>query len=64
MNASSDSERVEIPAELLEQVEQLVARLEGSGLSRYARIDRDVALRIALARGIEALCEDGRSPLE
>lgn len=64
MDANPESTLVEIPAELAEQVDELVERMADSTLARYVRINRDVALRIALARGIEALTEDGRSALE
>jgi len=55
---------VEIPRELAEQIEALVERMSESSLARYAQIDREVALRIALARGLEALGEDQRTALE
>jgi hypothetical protein len=64
MEANRESLLVEIPRELAEQVERLVERMAQTPLARYAQIDREVALRIALARGIEALGEDERTALE
>ena len=64
MDGNPESTLVEIPAELAEQVDELVERMSTTTLARYVRINRDVALRIALARGIEALTEDSRSALE
>lgn len=64
MEANRESLLVEIPRELAEQIERLVARIAESDLARYASVDREVALRIALARGIEALGEDQRTALE
>lgn len=64
METKTHSHLVEIPEELARQIEELVAELGDTDLARYVRVNRDVALRIALARGIEALREEGRSPLE
>lgn len=64
MDSQSRGQWVEIPEELARQIEELVDRFADSDLARYVRVNRDVALRLALARGIEALREEGRSPLE
>ena len=55
---------VEIPEELAKQLEELVERIANSDLARHVRVDAEVALRIALARGLEALLDESKSALE
>ena len=50
--------QVQLPAELVAQLEQLIEQLSESSLARFANVDREVVLRIALARGLEVLAED------
>ena len=64
MEVSSHPTRVELPDEVLEQLQELVEQLRATPLGQLTRIDRSVALRIALARGIEALHDDARSATE
>jgi len=64
MHVDTHPTRVELPDELLEQLQELVEQLRASPLGQLTRVDRSVALRIALARGIEALHQDSQSAVE
>ncbi|MBS2032232.1 MAG: hypothetical protein JST54_30310 [Deltaproteobacteria bacterium] len=64
MDTPTHPTRVELPEELLEQLQELVEQLRATPMGQLTRVDRSVALRIALARGIEALHDETQRATE
>lgn len=49
---------VKIPGVLIDQADALIPRMEASPLLGYSRVNRSALIRVALARGLEALAAE------